>query len=139
MDAKYSYAVESLFTGHGFNSKLIEVEAARQEKIRNQLIFGGLILAARIFIGVLGFGILGSVISFLASSGISHILSSLVAGGVIYGLIRGIDLANSRINFFVKKYITLLFYLRKDAIEGFVKIIFSNAEQIMFSKHIVSL
>jgi hypothetical protein len=51
---------------------------------------------------------------------------------------RGIDWAKSRIDVFVRKYNNLLFYLRKDAIEGFVKIIFPNAEQIIFEPQISS-
>ncbi|MBD2504092.1 DUF3137 domain-containing protein [Anabaena azotica] len=138
MEEKYTYAVESLYTHHSFNPRLIEVEAARKEKIKTQLIFGGLIWAARIFIGVLALGIFMSIIAFFVDSGISHILSSIVAGGVIYGLIYAINWAKTRINFFVNKHTTLLFYLRKDAIEKFVKIIFPNAEQIIFDPQVSS-
>ncbi|MFM2060635.1 MAG: hypothetical protein RLZZ507_305 [Cyanobacteriota bacterium] len=138
MDEKHSYAVESFFTGNAFNTRLMEVETARQEKVKNQLIFGGLILTARIVIGILGCSILTFIILFFVDSGFSHILASLVGSGVIYGLMRGIDWAKSRINFFVKKHNNLLFYLRKDAIEGFVKIIFPNAEQIIFEPQISS-
>lgn len=136
MDAKYIYAVESLFTA--FNTRFMEVEAARKEKIKNQLLFGGLILAAWGFIGILGLLILVSIISFFVDSGSSHVLVSIVAGGVIYGLRRAINWANSRINFFVNKHSTLLFYLRKDAIENFVRIIFTNAEQIIFDPQVSS-
>jgi hypothetical protein len=138
MDEKHNYAVESLFTGNGFNTRLMEVEKARKEKIKNQLIFGGLILTARIIIGILGCSILTFIILFFVDSGFSYILASLVSSGVIYGLMRGIDWAKSRIDVFVRKYNNLLFYLRKDAIEGFVKIIFPNAEQIIFEPQISS-
>ncbi|ACK73976.1 hypothetical protein PCC7424_5398 (plasmid) [Gloeothece citriformis PCC 7424] len=138
MDEKHSYAVKSLFTGNSFNTRLIEVEIARQEKIKNQLIFGGLISTAWIVIGVLGFRILGSIFLFFVGSGIFHLFTSLVSGGIIYGLIRGINWAKNRINFFVKKHNNLLFFLRKDAIECFVKIIFPNAEQIIFEPQISS-
>ncbi|MFO5494389.1 MAG: hypothetical protein ACLBM6_18035, partial [Cuspidothrix sp.] len=138
MNEKHSYAVESLFTGNGFNTRLMEVEKARQEKIKNQLIFGGLILTARIIMGILGCSILTFIILFFVDSGFSYILVSLVCSGVIYGLKRGIDWAKNRIDFFVRKYNNILFYLRKDAIEGFVKIIFPDAEQIIFEPQISS-
>jgi hypothetical protein len=138
MNEKHSYAVESLFTGNDFNSRLMEVEKARQEKIKNQLIFEGLILTARIIIGILGCSILTFIILFFVDSGFSYILASLVCSGVIYGLMRGIDWAKNRINFFLRKYNNILFYLRKDAIEGFVKIVFPDAEQVIFEPQISS-
>lgn len=138
MDEKYSYALESLFNSKGFDTRLVEVENARQEKIKKQLVFGALILAIQVTIAILSFVSLVSIILAFTGSGIAYIFVCLACGGVVYKLIHGIEWAKSHINIFVKKHNSLLFYLRKDAVENFVKIIFPNAEYIAFDPQISS-
>ncbi|WP_414575859.1 hypothetical protein [Anabaena sp. CCY 9402-a] len=132
MDAQQNYAVQKLFTDYGFNTKLIQLEEARKLAEKNKLIFGGLIIGALILIVILSLICLSSFSLFFAGSGIHLAIISIISGVIIIGLAHYIDLTNKQIKSFFNKHKTLLFYLRKEAVESFVKIIFPNAEQIMF-------
>lgn len=138
MDEKNTHAVERLFINNAFNTRLIAVEAARKVAVTNQLIFGALIFSARILTYILGIGVFISLILFFSGSGGHHLFNSIIGVAAIIGLRRCIKLADARIQSFVNKHITLLFYLRKEVIEGFIKIIFSSAEQIIFDPQVSS-
>lgn len=138
MDTTNNYTVEKLFIDSGFNTKLIQVEEARKEANQNQMIFGSLILLSQGISLVFGLGVFISVISVLMGLGVSYIINCVFSVGVIIGLRRFIKWADLRVKSFVNKYTSLLFYLQKDAIEAFIKIIFPSATNIAFEPQISS-
>ena len=140
MNNKHSYEVQLLFES-SFRQRLAEVEAARKDKVKNQMIFRGLIIGAKVTIAILGLitlvGTLGGITMLLLSPSLKALIDLIVFLGIytaiIGGLVYGIQRANARIDFFEMKHYNLLFNLRKNAIEQFIKIIFPNAQQISFN------